>query len=149
MKHLKLKVNTDKSGVDIPSKRGFLGFRIVKNPKYVRGIAPKSIELFKRRIRQLTRRNRSVSMEERIRVLSLYLKGWRAYYGYCQTPDILTRLDGWIRRRLRSIYWKQWKIYRRRKRTLKVLRKVYDKSLCIYMQGYKSFEHIEKINHQI
>ena len=41
--------------------------------------------------------------------LSRYLNGWRAYFGFCQTPSVLAELDSWIRRRLRSVLWKQWK----------------------------------------
>ena len=44
--------------------------------------------------------------------------GWRGYYGYCETSSVLRDLDSWIRRRLRSTVWKQWKVYRKRKREL-------------------------------
>jgi RNA-directed DNA polymerase len=41
--------------------------------------------------------------------LAAYLKGWKSYFGFCQTPSLLKSLDEWIRRRLRSMIWKQWK----------------------------------------
>jgi len=48
-------------------------------------------------------------MEQRATELSTYLRGWRGYFGFCQTPSVLTRLDKWLRHRLRSAMWKQWK----------------------------------------
>jgi RNA-directed DNA polymerase len=118
-KRLKLKVNEDKSAVDLPRRRKFLGFTFTggKKPNR-RQIAPESIARFKVRIRQLTRRNRGVSMEERIEGLSKYMKGWFGYFGYCETPAILKELDGWIRRRLRCVYWKQWKTFKKRRAEL-------------------------------
>jgi RNA-directed DNA polymerase len=53
-----------------------------------------------------------------ITTLSVYLRGWRGYFGFCQTPAVLRDLDGWIRHRLRCLQWKQWKVYRRRKAEL-------------------------------
>jgi RNA-directed DNA polymerase len=46
--------------------------------------------------------------------LNCYLIGWRGYFGYCQTPSVLVRLDSWIRRRLRCVYWRRWKRGKRR-----------------------------------
>ena len=48
-------------------------------------------------------------MEQRAQELSAYLRGWRGYFGFCQTPSVRTALDPWLRRRLRSAMWKQWK----------------------------------------
>lgn len=48
-------------------------------------------------------------MEQRAKELSEYLRGWRGYFGFCQTPSVLKELDTWLRRRLRSVIWKQWK----------------------------------------
>lgn len=116
---LKLKVNQDKSAVDTPNKRAFLGFRLIRKPEIAcRGISPKSMQTFKAKIRKLTKRTWGISMEERIMVLSQYLKGWRAYFGFCETKSIFTELDSWIRHRLRCVQWKQWKIYKCRKENL-------------------------------
>lgn len=118
-RRLKLRVNASKSAVDTPQNRMFLGYTFTggKWPNR-RKIAPKSVQRFKARIRCLTRRNWSVSLEDRIGRLSGYLTGWRGYYGYCETSSVLRDLDSWIRRRLRSAVWKQWKVYRKRKREL-------------------------------
>jgi RNA-directed DNA polymerase len=116
---LKLRVNEAKSAVDVPAKRKFLGFTFTAGRMANRRkIAPESLRRFKARVRQLTRRNWSISMEERVRRLKIYLTGWRGYFGYCETPSVLRDLDSWIRHRLRCVQWKQWKVYRRRKAEL-------------------------------
>jgi len=116
---LKLKVNEAKSAVDVPQQRKFLGFTFTAGRlANRRKLAPESLQRFKARIRQLTRRNWSISMEERIRRLKSYLDGWRGYYGFCETRFVLRDLDSWIRHRLRCVQWKQWKIYRRRRAEL-------------------------------
>lgn len=118
-KRLKLKVNENKSAVDLPRRRKFLGFTFTGGIKpNRRQIAPESIARFKVRVRELTRRNWSISMEERIDRLSMYVKGWRGYFGYCETSAILKELDGWVRRRLRCVYWKQWKVFKKRRAEL-------------------------------
>jgi RNA-directed DNA polymerase len=116
---LKLKVNQSKSAVERPQHRKFLGFTFTggKEPNR-RKIAPESLQRFRAQVRRLTRRNRSLSLEKRVRRLAIYLRGWRGYFGYCETPSVLRDLDSWIRRRLRCVQWKQWKVYQRRKREL-------------------------------
>jgi RNA-directed DNA polymerase len=111
---LKLKVNQAKSTVARPKDRKFLGFSFTSGKKPRRRIAPKAILRFKERIRELTCRTRGIGMEQRAQELSAYLRGWRGYFGFCQTPSILSTLDRWLRRRLRSAIWKQWKRGNRR-----------------------------------
>lgn len=116
---LKLKVNEAKSAVDTPQRRKFLGFSFTagRSPNR-RRIAAESLRRFKARIRQLTRRNRGISLEEQVRRLKIYLTGWLGYFRFCETPSVLRDLDSWIRHRLRCVQWKQWKVYRRRKAEL-------------------------------
>ncbi len=111
---LKLKVNQEKSAVARPEKRKFLGFSFIGDSEPRRRIAPKALTRFRQRVRELTQRTRGVSLEQMLRPLSQYLIGWRAYFGLCQTPWQLESLDSWIRRRLRSVLWTQWKRPRRR-----------------------------------
>ncbi len=111
---LKLKVNQSKSKVDRPWRCKFLGFRIIAGKETKRGIAPGSLLRFKRRVRKLTCYRRGVTIEQMIEKLNRYLIGWRGYFGYCQTPSVLIRLDSWIRRRLRNVYWRRWKRGKRR-----------------------------------
>ncbi|HXY51243.1 MAG TPA: group II intron maturase-specific domain-containing protein [Terriglobales bacterium] len=106
---LKLRVNQAKSAVAQPKERKFLGFSFTGGKEPRRRIAPKAILRFKERIRELTCRTRGISMERRAKELSAYLRGWRGYFGFCQTPSTLNSLDQWLRRRLRSVLWKQWK----------------------------------------
>ena len=108
-RRLKLKVNKAKSAVARPGVRKFLSFSFTWGKKPRRRIAPQAIARFKARVRELTRRQSGRSLEQIIGKLSLYLKGWRGYFGFCQTPSVLRKLDEWIRRRLRAIVWTQWK----------------------------------------
>jgi RNA-directed DNA polymerase len=106
---LRLKVNESKSAVARPKDRKFLGFSFTNGEVVKRRIAPKTILRFKERIRELTRRTRGISIEQMIEELRRYMIGWRGYFGFCQTPSILTDLERWTRRRLRCVIWKQWK----------------------------------------
>jgi RNA-directed DNA polymerase len=106
-KKLRLTVNEAKSAVARPEERKFLGFSIA-NDGSERRIAPKALGKFKMQIRGMTRRARGISLPRMIEELTPYLIGWRGYFGFCQTPRVLTNLEAWIRRRLRSYLWRQW-----------------------------------------
>jgi RNA-directed DNA polymerase len=107
-KKLLLKVNEVKSAVARPEERKFLGFSIA-NDGSERRIAPKALDTFKTLIREMTRRTRGISLPQLIKELKPYLIGWRGYFGFCQTPRVLTNLEAWTRRRLRSYLWRQWR----------------------------------------
>jgi len=115
---LHLKINESKSAVTCVFGRKFLGYALWQGQdgKVRRGVSEKALIVFKQRIRQLTRRNGGRSMAEVIERLRRYLPGWKGYFGLAQTPRIWRSLDGWIRRRLRALQFKQWrrgkKIYR-------------------------------------
>ena len=117
-KRLKLKVNEKKSAVARPQERKFLGFSFSDGPVIRRTIAPKAVERFKERIREITRQAKSVSLERTMAVLAPYMRGWRGYFGFCETPDLLIQLTGWVRLRLRAALWRQWKTPRRRRAML-------------------------------
>ena len=106
---LKLKVNELKSAVARPWERKFLGFSFTGGEEPKRRIAPKAILRFKERVRGLTRRTRGVSIERMAEDTARYLRGWIGYFGRCQTPSVLHNLEAWVRHRLRSVIWKQWK----------------------------------------
>lgn len=106
---LKLKVNDEKSAVARPWERKFLGFSFSWDREPKRRIAPKAVKRFKERVRELTSRTRGVSIERMTEELNRYLRGWIGYFGKCQTPSVLQSLEEWVRRRLRSVIWKQWK----------------------------------------
>jgi RNA-directed DNA polymerase len=104
---LRLRVNREKSAVAPVGERKFLGHRLLLNGKL--GIAPKSIKRAKEKIRQITRRNRGVSLARVIIELNLFLVGWITYYRYAACRAELLRLDEWIRRKLRCYRLKQRK----------------------------------------
>jgi RNA-directed DNA polymerase len=106
---LKLKVNEAKSAVARPWDRKFLGFSFTRGKVPKRRIAPKALERFKAKVRELTRRTRGISLEQMVTNLSRYLQGWRGYFAYCETPSVLKDLDSWVHRRLRAFLWKQWR----------------------------------------
>jgi len=118
---LKLKVNRDKSAVDRPWNRKFLGFSFLPNKQATIRLAPRSVSRFKERIRELTKRSRSISVEERIGQLNRYLMGWIGYFRLASAKKHCEKLDQWIRRRLRMCQWKQWKRVRTRIRELRAL----------------------------
>ena len=115
---LRLKVNEAKSAVARPGQRKFLGFSFTVGPEIRRRIAPKAIARFKQRIREITRHAQSVSLKKTMAELVPYMRGWRGYFGFCETPSVLENLTRWVRRRLRCALWRQWKTFRRRRAAL-------------------------------
>src|SRR6266700_1166858 len=112
---LKLKVNEAKSAVARPQELKFLGFSFTGGPDIKRKIAPKSLERFKQRIREITRRAKGISIKTTMEELAPYMRGWRGYFGFCETPEVLIALTRWVRLRLRAALWRQWKTPRRRR----------------------------------
>ncbi len=112
---LKLKVNEQKSAVDRPRRRSFLGFSIGRGGSI--HISTKAWKRFKERIRTLTQRTRGRSLRQLIAELKVYLRGWVGYFGLTTDRQGLKECSGWILRRLRSYQWKQWG--RRRYRELR------------------------------
>lgn len=106
-KRLRLRVNRDKSAVAHVSERKFLGHRLLAGGRM--GIAPKSLDRAKDRIREITQRNRGVSLREMIGELNSFLTGWVTYYRYAECRGHLQRMDEWIRRKLRCVRLKQRK----------------------------------------
>ena len=108
---LKLVVNEEKSTVARVWERKFLGYSFWVAPgKLVkRRVAPKALEDFKERIREITARNGGRALEKVVEELRSYLPGWKAYFRLADTPGIFNDLDQWIARRLRMVQLKQWK----------------------------------------
>jgi RNA-directed DNA polymerase len=115
---LKLRVNETKSAVARPQERKFLGFSFTEGPEIRRAIAPKALERFKDKIREITRQAKGVSIETTVKRLATYMVGWRGYFGFCETPEVLIGLVRWVRLRLRCALWRQWKTPRRRRAAL-------------------------------
>jgi hypothetical protein len=104
---LRLTVNEATSAVARPEEQKFLGFSI-SNDGAERRIAPKALDTLKTQVREQTCRTRGLSLTQIVEELTPYFIGWRGYFGFCQTPRMLTNLEAWTRRRLRSYLWRQW-----------------------------------------
>jgi RNA-directed DNA polymerase len=104
---LRLRVNREKSAVAHVEERKFLGYRLFRDGEL--GVAPKSTERVKRRIRQITRRNRGITIGKMVGELNSYLTGWVAYFRLAKCKTLLHELEGWIRRKLRCVRLKQLK----------------------------------------
>jgi len=102
---LKLKVNESKSAVAKPQERKFLGFSFTGGKEPKRKIAPKALDRFKERIREITHKARGQSMKQVMEELARYLRGWRGCFGFCETPSVLPRLDSWVRQPWRPVAW--------------------------------------------
>jgi RNA-directed DNA polymerase len=103
---LKLKVNEAKSAAARPQERKFLGFSFTAGRDIKRTIAPKSLERLKRRVREITRGAKGFSIETTMEELVPYMRGWRGYFGFCETPEVLIALTRWVRLRLRAAFWR-------------------------------------------
>jgi RNA-directed DNA polymerase len=112
---LKVKVNEAKSKVSKVKDSSVLGFNI--HAKKLRTLDCK-VQCFKRELKHITCRCPGISITSRIYRLKQYVQGWMAHYGCGLKYNDAVELDGWIRRRLRMSYWKQWRKPRRRIREL-------------------------------
>lgn len=119
--HLKLKVNAEKSAVARPWKRKFLGFTFAIQRGVQVRLAPRTVERFKNKIRDLTRGSVSIAMQDRIKKLNEYLIGWSGYFRVAQAKAPFEDLDKWIRARLRKCMLELWKECKTKLRELKAL----------------------------
>ncbi len=110
---LKLVVNRQKSRTCSTAGVEFLGFVFEGYGGQIR-VSPKNVMKFKDRVREITRRNRGVSLSQRYQELRRYFQGWVGYFGLVPIKSFFSELDKWVRRRLRSCYWKQWRYPRTR-----------------------------------
>lgn len=107
---LKLKVNRDKSAVDRPRRRKFLGISFYVLKGEARNFIPgKSIQRFREKVRAITSRSNGRSMAWRQERLNRLIRGWVNYFYIADMRGISGLLDGWIRKRIRMCFWKQWK----------------------------------------
>jgi RNA-directed DNA polymerase len=107
---LKLRVNREKSAVDRPWKRSFLGYTVCHRKYKVRlKVAPKSVQRLKGNLKALFRSGRGRSIRRTIADLAPKIRGWVNYFRYAGVKGVFEELDGWIRRHLRKILWRQWK----------------------------------------
>ena len=120
-RRLKLKVNREKSSIRHAAQATLLGFGFFfDGPQVGIRISPKAIQRLKDQLRMLTRRRWSVSMEYRIGRLNRLITGWMAYFRLAQRVSVLGKLDGWLRRRLRQVRWKEWKTAAAKRHNLRI-----------------------------
>jgi group II intron reverse transcriptase/maturase len=106
---LHLVVNEEKSSVDFATRRKFLGYSFYIRREARLRVAPKAIEAYKTRIRQITRRSGGRSLNQVIEDLQRFIPGWKTYFQLAETATVFSDLDSWLRRRLRCLQLKQWK----------------------------------------
>jgi group II intron reverse transcriptase/maturase len=108
---LRLQINEEKSAVDRPWNRKFLGysFWVAPGRKVKRRVAPKALEAMNQRVREITARSGGRSMAAVTKELREYLTGWKQYFRWAETPGLFEDLDGWVRHRLRQVQLRQWK----------------------------------------
>jgi group II intron reverse transcriptase/maturase len=117
---LKLKVNASKSAVARPWERKFLGYSMTWHRKPKLKIASQSRERLMEKIRLALRRGRGQSMQQVIKGLNPVLRGWMAYFRLTEVKNVLEELDGWLRHKLRTLLWRQWKrVYTRARNLMK------------------------------
>lgn len=108
-RRLRLRVNRQKSAVDRPWKRKFLGYSMTWHKRPRLKVAPLSVKRLKLKLKEAFRRGRGRNLGKFIDELTLTLRGWMNYFRLSEVKGIFEELDGWIRRRLRLIIWRQWK----------------------------------------
>ena len=117
-KRLRLQVNRSKSAVERPWKRKFLGYTVTVERTTRLRVSPESVKRLKAKLKPLLRRGRGASLARTCGELAPILRGWTAYYRKVETKVSFEVLDEWIRRKLRVIYWRQWKRGKTRYREL-------------------------------
>jgi RNA-directed DNA polymerase len=118
---LRLRVNEQKSAVARPWERKFLGYSCTVQRQSRLRIAPESVRRLRQKVRELMRVGRGRSLRRSIETLNALLRGWINYFQLAQVKGVLEDLDGWLRRRLRCLLWRQWKRLRTRARKLRAL----------------------------
>ncbi|MCG6658486.1 group II intron reverse transcriptase/maturase [Halomonas campisalis] len=118
---LRLTVNCDKSAVDRPWNRGYLGYTLTRHKLPRLTLAKASLQRLMQRVREILKRGRGRNIRRITRELAPVLRGWASYFSLVDVKRPLEALDRWIRRRLRGLIWRQWKRPRTRRRKLLAL----------------------------
>jgi RNA-directed DNA polymerase len=105
-KHLRLKVNSAKSGAGRVWERKFLGFRLDREGRL--GVAPEGIERFKAKVRAMWRGNQGRTSKQLRDIWRRYVQGWWGYFRLAERREPIFRLEGWIRRHIRKCFWQRW-----------------------------------------
>jgi len=106
---LKLKVNREKSAVGRPWNRKFLGYSLTWHRRPRLKVAPSSLERMKGKLKEMFRQGRGRSLARLIGELTPVLRGWVNYFRLAEVRGVFEEMDGWLRRKLRCVLWRQWK----------------------------------------
>jgi RNA-directed DNA polymerase len=106
---LKLKVNASKSAVARPWERKFLGYSMTFHKQPRLKAAPATVKRFKEKLKEEFRKAKGRNLNQFVKELTSILRGWINYFRLAQVKGIFEELDGWIRRKLRSLIWRQWR----------------------------------------
>lgn len=120
-KHLKVQVNATKTKVCRPNEMKYLGYSFYNKNGWKPKPHLKSIEKLKQKLKEVTSRNKPMSMEERIQKLNPIIRGWVNYFRIADMKSWMENIDGWLRTRIRICIWKQWKTPQRRRWGLRKL----------------------------
>jgi hypothetical protein len=118
---LRLRINAEKSAVARPWERKFLGFSVTSHRESRLRIAPASVQRLMQKVRDLMRAGRGRSLAHTIEDLNPLLRGWIHYFRLTDSKGVLEELDGWMRRRLRCLLWRQWQRPATRARKLRAM----------------------------
>lgn len=118
---LKLRINVEKSAVARPWERKFLGYSVTNHRETKLKVAPASAKRLKDKLKDVFRRGRGWKIDSVIKVLTPIIQGWVNYFKYSEVKILFEELDGWLRRKIRVLYWRRWKKPKTRERRLKQL----------------------------
>ena len=140
-----LKVNRKKTEVAHISKVKYLGYTFYRCKGKCRfRVHPKSIKKMKDKVRELTDRNKGISNEVRKKRFQEYVRGWVNYFRLADMKTLLQETDKWARRRIRAVYWKQWKKIKTKYRMLRALKLEHWKAMELAMSR-KQYWRMSKI----
>jgi len=108
-KRLRLKVNLEKSAVARPWKRKFLGYSMTWDKQPRLRVAGTSVQRLKDKVRVIFREGKGHNLGQVIKDLNSLLRGWMQYFRLAETKEVFKELDGWLRRKLRCLFWRRWK----------------------------------------
>jgi len=106
---VRLKINRDKSAVDRPWNRKFLGYTMTPHHRPKLKVSPQSVKRAKAHIKEIMRKGRGRSVAKVIGEMTPFLRGWVTYFRLSQVKNVFEEMDQWIRRKLRAVLWRQWK----------------------------------------
>jgi RNA-directed DNA polymerase len=118
---LKLRINVEKSAVARPWERKFLGYSVTRHKEAKLKVSTSSIKRLKDKLKDIFRRGRGCAVSTAIKQLSPIIRGWISYFKCSEVKGVFEELDGWLRRKIRVLYWRRWKKPKTRERKLKQL----------------------------